>query len=268
MAIITISRGSFSGGKLLAENLGEVLKYRVVSREILLNGAKKYGVSEERLIEALKTPPKFWDRLKHERRLYLTIIRAALFDEIEDQNIVYHGHAGHLLLKGLFQVIKVRVIAPFEYRVAMLVKSEKMNENEALRYIQKKDEERIKWTKFLYGSDWKDASLYDLVINLENLEIDCATELVKVVAVKKNEKLNESHRQAFANEKLISHIHAALALNPVTASAEIEIMMDDGKVKLLGTVQGELMVEKIIREVEIVAGVKNINRDEFVGLER
>ena len=268
MAIITISRGSYSGGKKLAESVGEALNYKIVSREVLLKGAKKYNVSEDSLVEALKTPPKFWDRFKHERRLYIALIRAALYDEIEDNNIVYHGYAGQFLLTGLFQLIKVRVIAPFEYRMKMLMESNKMNENRALRYIQKMDEERIRWTKFLYGVDWKDATLYDLVINLENIEIDCASNIIQNLAVSKNNKLTESHRQAFLDQKLVSHIHAALALNTATAAAEMEITADDGEVHLFGTVQNELMVEKVLREVGKVPGVKNVIRNEFVGLER
>jgi len=268
MAIITISRGSYSGGKKLAESVGKELNYKVVSREVLLKGAKKYSVSEDNLLEALKTPPKFWDRFKHERRLYLVLIKAALYDEIDDNNIVYHGNAGQFLLTGLFQVIKVRVIAPFDYRIKMLMESKKMNENKALRYIQKMDEERIRWTKFLYGVDWKDATLYDLVINLENIEIDCAGNIIQNLAVSKNNKLTENHRKAFINQRLVSHIQAALALNVATAAAEIEVIADEGNIHLFGTVQNELMVEKVLREIKEVPGVKNIVRDEFVGLER
>jgi len=268
MAIITISRGSYCGGKKLADRLGKELNFRVVSREILSNGAEKYGVSERQLVEALETPPRFWDRFKHERRLYLAIIQAALCDEVKDNNVVYHGHAGHLLLKGLFQVIRVRVIAPFEYRVTLLRESQKMKENDALRYIQKKDEKRTRWTKFLYGVDWNDPSLYDLVINLENVEIDCASDLVKTMAVKKDKKLSAEHKQAMQDYFLMSHVQAALALNPATAAAEVEVVAKDGVISLFGTVQNEIMVERVIKEVEQVPGVKKIKRDEFVGAER
>jgi len=41
MAIITISRGSYSGGKTVAEHLGELLGYPVLSREqVLLQAAE------------------------------------------------------------------------------------------------------------------------------------------------------------------------------------------------------------------------------------
>lgn len=268
MAIITISRGSFSGGKMLAEEVGKVLNYRVLSREVLISGAKKYGVSQDKLAEALETPPKFWDRFKHERRLYLSVIQAALCDEVIDNRVVYHGHAGHLLLKGLFPVIKVRVVAPVEFRLKLLMKTRSMKENEALRYIHKKDEERIRWTKFLYGMDWHDLSLYDIMINLENVEMDCAVDILMKLAGKKDSKMNEEYWQQLTDHCLNSHVRAALALNEATAAAEIDVSVKNGVVYLTGTVANEILVEKIIAQAQEVPGVKEINRDQFVGLER
>jgi len=39
MSIITISRGTMSGGKILAETLAERLSYRCISREIIIKAA-------------------------------------------------------------------------------------------------------------------------------------------------------------------------------------------------------------------------------------
>ena len=47
MSIITISRGTFSGGKAIAECVAENLGYACVSREILSDAAETYGVSAE-----------------------------------------------------------------------------------------------------------------------------------------------------------------------------------------------------------------------------
>ena len=47
MAIVTISRGSLSGGAKLARQLGETLACKVLSREVIIEAAKTYGVSED-----------------------------------------------------------------------------------------------------------------------------------------------------------------------------------------------------------------------------
>jgi len=41
MAVITISRGSFSGGKMLAECLAEKLGYRCIDRDVIVEKAPR-----------------------------------------------------------------------------------------------------------------------------------------------------------------------------------------------------------------------------------
>ncbi len=67
MAIITISRGTFSGGKRLAACLGATLGYRVISREVLVAAAERYGVREETLVKGIESPPTFWERFSVDR---------------------------------------------------------------------------------------------------------------------------------------------------------------------------------------------------------
>lgn len=261
MAIITISRGSFSGGKELADRLGRALNYRVISREALVKGTRKYGISDRKIEEALDVPPRFWERFGHERRLYLAIVQAALCNEVKSNNVVYHGHAGHLLLKELPHVIRVRIIAPIEYRLEHVLQRQKLGKEKALRYIQKKDDERIRWTKFLYGVDWHDPTLYDIVISLEKITIDCACEMVKLIAQKKDEEWDETSQHAMDNLLLVSHVSAALALDPGTAGAEIKVKAEEGVVSLFGLVRDERLIKDIIRIVSRVSGVKQVNRD-------
>ena len=60
MSVITISRGSFSGGKMLAECLAHRLGYRCVDRDVIVERAAASGVSQDELLDALLKPP--WQR--------------------------------------------------------------------------------------------------------------------------------------------------------------------------------------------------------------
>ncbi|MFC1980417.1 cytidylate kinase family protein, partial [Chloroflexota bacterium] len=59
MAIITISRGTFSGGQSLAEDVAKKLGYRCISREVLVEAARQYDVAEESLRKTLIEKPGF-----------------------------------------------------------------------------------------------------------------------------------------------------------------------------------------------------------------
>ncbi|MGC8901413.1 MAG: AAA family ATPase, partial [bacterium] len=119
MAIITISRGTFSGGQMLAECLAKKLGYKSISREILIEAAEKYGISENNLISAMEEKPTISEHLSLniDRFRYLSFIQATLCEHAKNDNLIYYGHAGHLLLKDVCPVIKVKVIASMEQRI-------------------------------------------------------------------------------------------------------------------------------------------------------
>lgn len=144
MAIITISRGTFSGGEKLAECLSKKLGYKSISREVIVEAASKYGVSQEKLVKAIEQKPTIKERLAIDldRFHYLSFIQAALCEEAKNDNIIYHGHAGHLLLKNISHVIKVKVIADMEQRIMFAMERNKFSREEAIVYINKIDDQR------------------------------------------------------------------------------------------------------------------------------
>ena len=64
MSVITISRGSFSGGKMLAECLSATLGYRCIDRDVIVERAAASRVSQEELQRALEKPPSFLVRFQ------------------------------------------------------------------------------------------------------------------------------------------------------------------------------------------------------------
>jgi len=176
MAIITISRGSYSKGREVAQKVAERLGYRVISRDVLLDASEKFGIPEIKLVSAIHDAPSILGRFSHGKQSYLAYIRSALADQAQKDNLVYHGLAGHLLLKGVPHVVKVRIIADLEARVAAEMDREKLSATEARRRLLADDAERRKWTQHLFGQDPWDASLYDLVIHIKKISVDDAVE--------------------------------------------------------------------------------------------
>src|SRR4030042_3484552 len=147
MAIITISRGTFSGGQSLAQCIAEKLGYRCISRKVVVGAAKQYGVPLEKLSKALAEPPAFLERLTTERVHYLAYIRAAIYKEVRNDRVVHHGLAGHLLLlKGTPHVLRVRVIADMEFRIKAAMERNNLSREKAIKFINDVDEKRVKWT--------------------------------------------------------------------------------------------------------------------------
>lgn len=266
MAVITISCGTFSGGKRLAACLGATLGYRVISREVLMAAAERYGVREEILTKGIEHPPTFWERFSLDRQKYLAAITAALCQEVKEDNVVYSGHAGHLLLAGVSHVVRVRVITPMAMRLPEAIAAHGLEAKAAEAYIRARDAERVAWTRFLYNVDWHDASLYDLTINLEQISLDSACLTIAAVADRPEFRATPSSRQALDDLFLLNHIRASLFLDPAVgaAAAMVEIGVRDGVVTLAGVLPSERQRVAVLAIVRALPEVRQV-RAELLG---
>jgi cytidylate kinase len=182
MGVITISRGSYSKGKEIAEKLAQKLKYDCISREILLEASEQFNVKEAKLIRALHDAPSFFDRFKHGKEKFTAFIHEVFLGHIQKDNVVYHGLAGHYFTRGIPNVLKVRINSTIEDRIKEEMKRENISEQEARYLLIKDDEERRKWGISLYGIDTKNCELYDVVLQIDNLKVNDAVEILFNIA--------------------------------------------------------------------------------------
>lgn len=234
MAIITILRGTFSGGQWLAECIAEKLGYRCMSREVLAEASRQYGVEEERLYKALTARPGFLERMSLERLHYLAYIRAVLCKEAREDNLVYHGHAGHLLLRGVPHLLRVRVIANMEFRVKAAMDRHHLSREEAVQFIKRVDDERARWTKFLYHVDWRDPSLYDIMINLDHISLSGACDILGGTVGLEEFQTTPASQKIMDDLALSTSVRAAIAADGSIADGGVEVEADGGVVTLGG----------------------------------
>lgn len=182
MGVITISRGSYSKGKEIAEKLAQKLEYDCISREILLQASEQFNVKEAKLIRALHDAPSFFDRFKYGKEKFSAFIHEVFLGHIQKDNVIYHGLAGHYFTRGIPNVLKVRINATIEDRVKEEMKRENISEEEARYLLIKDDEERRKWGISLYGIDTKYCELYDVVLRIDSLKVNDAVEILFDIA--------------------------------------------------------------------------------------
>ncbi len=178
MAIITISRGSYSRGKEIAEKVAERLGYECVAREALLEASEHFNIPEAKLTRAVHDAPSILDHFAHGKEKYVTYIQAALTRHVQKDNVVYHGLAGHFLLQEISHVLKVRITAATKDRVQVVMERDSAGEKEALHILQQDDEQRRRWSHYLYGIDTTDPSLYDLMLCIEKISVDGAVDII------------------------------------------------------------------------------------------
>jgi cytidylate kinase len=260
MPIITISRGTFSGGRALAGCLARRLGYPCISREVLAEAAARYEVPGVDLDAALATAPSVFDRLGRDRDRYLCYIRAVLCQHARAGDLVYHGHAGHHLLAGIRHVIRARVVADIGSRVRAAMQEMNMTSRQAELHIRKVDAERRKWTRFLYGVAWEDPFNYDVVLNLEHAGIDGACEVLAGMARLEMFQATEESRAALDDLALSSSVAAALGRDERTRNAKFRVQARGGFVTIEGIVgltDVADAVNDVVGSIEGVTGLAN-----------
>ena len=231
MSVITISRGSYSRGKDVAEKVATELGYECISRDILLEASEEFNIPELRLVRALHDAPSVLERFTHGRERYVSYIRKALLQHSQKDNIVYHGLAGHYFLLNLPNVLKIRIISDTEERVKEEVRRENISEEKARYILKKDDDERRKWGLRLYGIDTWDSRLYDMVLNIKNLSVEDAADLICRTVRKPNFETTPESEKILDDSLLSAKVHAAL----VRIFPKIIVTADDGVVNIGGS---------------------------------
>ena len=183
MGIVTVSRGSYSSGKEIAEKAAQKLGYGCISREVILEASKEFNIPEIKLTQAFEDAPSILDRFTHGKKKYIAYTQAALLKHLTRDNLVYHGFAGHYFVQGISHVLKVLIIAGLEYRISTVMERDKISKKEeASRYIKRIDEQRRKWGQKLYGIEPWDPGAYDLVLNIDKITIEDAVDTICLIS--------------------------------------------------------------------------------------
>jgi cytidylate kinase len=257
MAIVTISRGCFSHGKQIAEQVSEMLGYECISREVLIEASRFFHVPEMKLLKSIHDAPSILERLTHGRKSYLAYIQAALLEQVKNDNVVYHGHAGHLLLPEISHLLRVRVIAGMEERITLLQQQRDISKKEAIDFIQSEDKHRTNWTRYLYKTEVGDPELYDILINIDRLTIDDACNLICAAVHSDTYKTTLESQRIIENIALSSHVQALLQ-----DVCDAHVTVEDGIATI--SVHAQKLKKTSFSRAEIQRQVREKIRDDLV----
>src|SRR6266853_1877338 len=122
----------------------------------------------------VSTPPEAFLSDEDYRSTVNKIVRAAA----GRGHVVIVGRASQVILAGLRDVLHVRIIAPFEKRVAYVMQREGLDQHAAESRIHLKDHDRARHLELEYHQKSEDAHLYDLVLNTSLLDLESAVEII------------------------------------------------------------------------------------------
>jgi len=258
MAIVTISRGTYSRGKEVAEKLAKALNYECLSREIVIEASKEFNIPEIKLVRAIHDAPSVLDRFTYGKERYLAFFRAAFLKHLQRDNIIYHGLAGHAFLQTIPHVIKIRIIADLEHRIQEEMKRETISADQARYILIKDDAERHKWSMSIFDLDICDSKFYDMILHLGSMGVDEAVSIILHAIQLPCFQSTPQSRQQLDDLSLSAQVEAALVNDFPKAS------VDASRSNVFVNIRGSLIDEKNItlkvnRVLEKVEGINKIH---------
>ncbi len=187
---VAISRDTGAGASELAHGLASRLRWEVLDKEVLdymashfhLDKAMVKVVDETTRSWLLEMFGKWLSRRVVTQTEYINRLGKVLVMAARNASTIFVGRGAQFILpreKGL----AVQLLAPLTYRLEYVMNEEHMSADDARRYLKRKDRERRDFVREHFGYDVTDPHLYDLVVNLEYMNIESAIDLV-VHAVK------------------------------------------------------------------------------------
>ena len=175
--IINIGRELAAGGRQTGRLLAERLGYRYFDKEIVIEAARRSGISSEAFERADEHCNKFlFGLLGYDERLFA--LQSEVIRELAGAgNCIFVGRCADYILRDR-ECLNVFLRAGFAERVERLVAGEKIDEEHAKRLIAETDEKRSDYYNFYTGKTWGDSRSYDLCINTSKTGIEGAVEII------------------------------------------------------------------------------------------
>lgn len=261
MSIITITDSSYSNGRQIAKSAAKRLNYEYADSEnILPLVSKKFGVSESKLVRALKDTPSNVGMFSKAKPEHIIFIETLITECFLKNNIVYYGVVGLPLIQEVSHVLKVNIIANLESRIKNRMKLDNVSQDKARKAVTKEDEQLKKWVEAVYNTDITDPNLYDLVINIGHIkgdDIEDALEtIISTVEHKKFQPMTYSLR-CMKNVAMSCRVRATLAdIDP-----KMQVKSDEGTIYIYTKAVKKKAQDKVLemkQKVMRLEGVKHV----------
>lgn len=179
--IINIGRQFGSGGKSVANALGERLGIPVYDQELIARAAEKSGISQELFSHSDERKRSFnlssiFDGMLNDGELF-RIQSETIKDIASSGSAIFVGRASNYVLRDM-NCLNVFIHAPQEVRVKRVMERQGINAEEAASLIEKKDTSRAEYYNFFTFGHWGKASDYDLCIDSSILGVEATADFI------------------------------------------------------------------------------------------
>lgn len=178
--VITISREYGSGGHYVGELLAKRMGINFYDKNLINLISKKSGLSKEYVEENDQKLASFKYIDNNDDRIFIAEEKV-IKDLAKKESCVIVGRCADYILKDNKDTIKVFLYSSSQDKVKRAVKYYNLEEDKALKEINKINSERAKHYKYYTNRDWCDFANYDIALNVDYLGVEKTAELLEQV---------------------------------------------------------------------------------------
>jgi cytidylate kinase len=259
MYFITFSEKMGSNGSEIARKVADQLGYNFYDTEAIENAAQEMGFLQDVKKIDEKVPSLFERLFSHKPEIHLDRLNSVIYELASLGNAIFLGRGSYILLRTFKCALHIRVTASLEKRIQNLMEKG-FHRELAIKAIHRSDHERGSFVKFAFRVDWESLDLYDLVLNMDNLTVDLAADIVLHTA--RSEEIKARSLDAMKSLEMMGlarRIEAVLIEADFPSTSVSFSVLEEGKIQLTGTVSeqsNKIRAEEILMEVK---GIKSID---------
>jgi cytidylate kinase len=194
--VITLNRELGSGGRTVGRKLAEKLNVKYYDKALIEGLTKEFGLTVDE-IEKIKAQKKSWwnefnnyykkrnsTTLPMEAETVLTTESMMATEKrilqtlAEEESCVVAGRSGFLVFRDWPNHMNILIQASLKNRIERVMERQHLSREEAEAVIEKVDKGRETFIQKYADTSRYDARNYDLVINMDTLTEDYATDII------------------------------------------------------------------------------------------
>lgn len=262
MTVIAMTREMGTRGSEVAAGVAERLGLSIIHHEIVEHDiAERIGLTETTVHRLLEGEASLMERWKLDRKRMSLCMVQEILELAAKGNVLIRGWGATYLLKSVPQALSVRICAPMHFREKVLMERRGLKDPAVARHeIERSDSAHNGTMQRLFGVDWKDPSLYAIVLNTGRVPVEGCIEQIVHLAQSPAFAETERSRDALMDELILARCHQAMDKRYGASSLEFgfEAHVSEGKVTLTGATIDEKLIVDAVRLLQGVEGVRRV----------
>ncbi len=267
MTVIAMTREMGTLGKDVALGLAEELDLKIVHHELVEHDlAEKLRLSESTVHRFLEARPSLRERWRFDRNGLSTYTAEEILEIAAAGKVLIRGWGATYLLRPVSHVLCVRICAPLQFRVKVLMERMGIDDERLVRKeIEQNDAAHSRTMLRLFRADWQNPLHYDVVLNTERVPVsECVRQIVTLTRSSAFRE-TEASRAALTHRTLEARVNAALhrRFGRPTRNLIVDVAVDGGtgKLSLRGAAADRATVREVVEAIESVPGLPELENE-------